>query len=58
MKIMGSLIGNLNDRQKLSSQKEEEHSTFLKKMAETDEEALLLLTQQNKLMDILKADGN
>lgn len=54
---MGSFIKDLKVRVNQTKDVKEGHEHFLKKMAETDEEALSVLMGQKKLMDVLSDDS-
>lgn len=56
-KLLKLFQENLEERHKASEQAMGDHSQFLKKLAEGDQEALTVLSQQKNLMDILSKNG-
>lgn len=57
LKVVGSFIKDLGERVKQSKVTQENHTNFLKKMAATDEEAVNVLSRQERLMEVLAGDG-
>lgn len=57
LKVVGSFVNDLKERVKQTNNIKEGHEHFLKKMAETDEEELSVLTGQKKLMEVLSDDS-
>merc|ERR1711964_874962 len=55
--LLSSFVKDLTKRKETSDKKTEDHAHFLKKMAETDEEAVSVLSAQNRLMAALGKDG-
>lgn len=57
-KIMDSLVKEISDQESKSLKKENNYASILKDMATRDPEVVSVISEQKKLMEVLKLDGN